>query len=446
MNSIHSPINSSTAKLDSQLVTGLTSNTVYHYLATDGTDNGSDVMFVTAPNPPGVGAPNTPTANGFTATWTAPATMGAAPYTYTIQASSDPTFATGVIAQTGISSGATSFTFTTLSSATQYYYRVEAVNATASSVWSANSTPISTLIAPTPACTTGNGSPGTTGTISSATTAPVIDGNIDPVWSTVPSNNITQKINVADEGSGLQAAPNNTATWKTIWDVNNLYILVQVTDAVLVSQGPLAGATDIATLNAGANPWDVDGIEFYLDGNDNKGGAYDNTNDFQLRFNLGSTTVTGSSGNAPFALLAPRINFKMVVTAGGYLLEAAIPWSGPGGINSGAYPTVAAGNKIGIDFSINDNDGTSWRTAQQGWYDGLSGSVNQYNNTTLFGTATLATCPVPPTVVLPTVTNITATGATLGATVTSSGDSPLTARGTEYTASPITTGSNNAVA
>lgn len=443
VNSIHNPINSSTTVLDSQSVTGLTANTVYHYLASDGTDQGSDVTFVTAPNPPVMGTPNTATTNGFTATWSAPASMGNAPYTYTIEVSTDPTFATGNIVQTGISSSATSYVFTTLSSSTQYYYRVEAVNATANSVWSASSISISTIIVATPTCTTGNGSPGTTGTISSAASAPVIDGNIDAVWSTVPSNDITQKIGVADEGSGLQNPPNNTSTWKTIWDANNLYILVQVQDASLVSQGAFPGATNISTLNGSPNLWDVDGIEFYLDGNNNKGGAYDNTNDFQMRFNLGSPTVTGI-GNAPFSLLASRITFDMVATPGGYLLEAAIPWNGAGGVNSSAYPSVAAGNKIGIDFSINDNDGTTWRTAQQGWYDGLVGSVNQYNNTTLFGTATLATCPIPPTVILPTVTNITATGATLGATVTSSGDSPLTARGTGYTVDPIVTGTSNA--
>ena len=446
INSIHSQINSTTSKLDSAVITGLIANTLYHYLATDGANSGSDVTFITAPNPPTVGTPTSPTANGITANWT-PTVLpqGLAPFTYTVEISSDPTFATGVITQTGISG--TSYTFTTLASATQYYYRVEAVNATASSVWSATSTPLSTLISPTPGCTTGNGSPGTTGTITSASVAPIIDGVIDPVWSTVPANPISETISVADEGSGLQSPPNNVATWKTIWDATNLYILVQVQDATLISQGPLAGATNISTLNGAANPWDVDGIEFYLDGNNNKGGAYDNTNDFQLRFNLGQTTVTtGSTGNAPFALLAPRINYKMVVVPGGYLLEAAIPWSGPGGINSGAYPSIIAGNKIGIDFSINDNDGTAWRTAQQGWYDGGTGGfVDQYNNTTRFGTATLATCPQPPIVILPTVTAITATGATLGATVTSSGDAALTSRGTGITQSPDTSAYSNAI-
>jgi gliding motility-associated-like protein len=452
VNSIHSPINSSTAKLDSQLVSGLTANTIYHYQATDVTDNGSDVVFITAPNPPVMGAPNSPTANGFTATWTAPAAMGAAPYTYTVEVSSDPTFATGVT-QTGISSGATSYTFNTLASGTQYYYRVKAVNATASSAWSTTSAPVSTIIVPTVACTTGNGSPGTTGTISSAASAPTIDGNIDAVWSTVPSNTIAQKINVNDEGSGLQGAPNNTANWKTIWDTNYLYILVQIQDATLVSQGNLTGATNISTLNGGANLWDVDGIEFYLDGNNSKqgtcgGGSYDGQNDFQIRFNLGSPTVTGftsvGSGN-----IASGINFNMSVVGGGYLLEARIPWTGAGGINSSAYPSIAAGNAIGIDFSINDNDGTAWRTAQTGWYDGAStgcaGSTEQYHIPNLFGTATLATCPQPPIVILPTVTNITATGATFGATVTSSGDSPLATRGTGFTASPTTTGTGNAV-
>jgi len=438
VNTIHSPINSTTSALDSQVVTGLTANTVYHYRASDVTDQGSDVVFITAPNSPIVGVANTPTANGFTATWAAPAAMGPAAYTYTVEVSTSPAFATIAATQTGISSGATSYTFTSLSSATQYFYRVRAVNATASSVWSATSISVSTLIVPTTPCTTGNGSPGTTGTISSAASTPVIDGTADAVWSTVPSNAITQKINVVDEGSGLQAVPNNTSTWKTIWDGTNLYIFVEVKDAFLTSHGPFTGANQV--IAAPAVPWAVDGIEFYLDGNNSKGGAYDNTNDFQLRFNLGQNTVTtGSTGNPPFAALASSLSFTMLAVPGGYNLEAAIPWAST---NSGP---IAEGKVIGIDFSINDNDGTPRRTAQQGWYDGLVGSTEQYQDTRLFGTATLATCPQPPTVILPTVTNITANGATLGATVTSSGDSPLAVRGTGYTSHPVANGLSNAV-
>jgi gliding motility-associated-like protein len=460
VNTIHTPINSSSSVLDSQFVTGLTANTIYHYSASDVTDQGSDVVFITAPNSPIVGAPNTPTSNGFTATWAAPAAMGSATFTYTVEVSTSPSFTTIAATQTGIASGTHTYTFNTLSSATQYFYRVRAVNATASSAWSDVSAPVSTLIVPTVACTTGNGSPGTTGTISSAASAPIIDGSVDAVWATVPSNNITQKIGVADEGSGLQGTPNNSATWKTIWDPTYLYILVQVQDANLVSQGAFPGATNISTLNGTPNLWDSDGIEFYLDGGNeipskgtcNSGaaaGSYDNKNDFQLRFNIGSGTITGfptvASGD-----IRTGTTFNMSPIAGGYLLEARIPWGGPGGINSNTpYPTIAVGNKIGIDFSINDNDNTAWRTAQQGWYDGAgttcAGSTEQYHVPLLFGTATLATCPQPPTVILPTVTNITATGATLGATVTSSGDSPLSARGTGFTDAPVTDGLSNAI-
>jgi|GEM_PF-4537190 gliding motility-associated-like protein len=459
VNTLLSPINSSTATLDSQFVTGLIANTVYHYLATDGTDNGSDVTFITAPNPPVVGTPNTPTVSGFTATWSAPAAMGNAPYTYTIQVSTDPTFATGVITQTGIASGTptSSYVFTTLASATQYYYRVEAVNATANSAWSATSTPISTLIFPTPACTSGGGSVTDPGSITKATSAPTIDGNPgDAVWAGAPDNVISQKINIAS-ASPLQAVPNNTATCKAMWDANYLYLLVQVQDATLISQGALAGATNIATLNAGANPWDVDGIELYLDGNNSKGGtcaggSYDGQNDFQIRFNLGSATVTGSTSVASGNIAAnPNFQFSMAVVPGGYVLETKIPWTGVGGLNTGtgAYPSIIAGNKIGIDYSINDNDGTQWRTAQTGWFDGknvgCAGSTEQYHIPYLFGTGTLNTCPQPPVVVSPTVTNITATGATLGATVTSSGDAALTVRGTGISQSPDNSGSTNAL-
>ena len=288
--SIHSPINSTSATLDSAVITGLTANTLYTYIATDGVNSGSNVTFITAPNPPTVGAPSNPTIDGFTTNWTAPAVPGTATYTYTVQVSTDPTFATGVITQSGIPSGTTSFVFTTLASATTYYYRVEAVNATANSTWSATSTGIATDIFPTQPCTTGTGSTTSTGAIAKALTLPTIDGQVDPVWAGVPANDIA---NVSVGNS-----TGNTQTWKAMWSNDSLYFLIQVNDPTLISQD--LGLTGSVTVPGAASStsglyYGSDGVEVTLDPDYSHGGGYDMVNDVQFRFNLGSNSVSGES-------------------------------------------------------------------------------------------------------------------------------------------------------
>ncbi|HTB51403.1 MAG TPA: sugar-binding protein [Ferruginibacter sp.] len=451
--SIHTPITSSSEVVDSALITGLTANTLYSYIATDSANSGTAVSFITAPNPPVVGTPNTATGNGFTATWSAPAAMGAAPYTYTIQVSTDPTFATGDSTYTGISSASTSYVFTTLASATTYYYRVEAVNATASSVWSATSASITTSLSPTPStCTTGTGSTTSTGAITKASILPVIDGQVDPVWAAVPPNNISF-VSVNPPGTG------NTQTWKAMWTTDSLYLLIQVTDPTLISQSSALGGIPVAGAiqsNDNTDYYGSDGVELTLDPDYSHLNHYDLINDAQFRFNLGATSISGqSSGTATqftgtiFNRVAPLIDYKTVVVPGvGYNVEVAIPWGTSGtnpGIDSiaGGYGVIAPNKNIGLEIQVNDATNTSGRAAQYSWFNG---STDPYENPSQFAEATLTTCTAPPIVVLPTATAITATGATLGATVTSSGDALLTARGTAYTASPDNSASGNTLA
>jgi gliding motility-associated-like protein len=458
VNTLLSPINSITATLDSQYVTGLTANTIYHYIATDGTDNGSDVQFITAPNPPVVGPPNTPTTTGFTATWSAPAAMGSAPYTYTIQVSTDPTFASGVTTYTGIASSSTSYTFTTLASATQYYYRVKAVNATASSAWSATSTPISTLVSPTPAgCTTGSGSAGSPGAISKTTVLPVIDGlpDADSIWSSIPPNYLTN----LSVGSGT----NTQTNWKAMWTTDSLYILIRVEDPTLISQNtglPNTATVPGATPGTSSNYYDFDGVEITLDPDYSHSSfppGYDGLNDGQFRFNLGALVPSGQScgcatqfSGTLFNTVAPHVDYKIAVVPGGYNVEVAIPW-GHNAANPGinlitapsTYGTVTAGKNIGFEVQVNDATSVGGRSAQYSWFNTSSAP---YQDPSQFAKAQLLACVQPPIVILPTVTNITADGATLGATVTSAGDvATLISRGTAVTASPDASALANAL-
>ncbi|MFT3683019.1 MAG: sugar-binding protein [Ferruginibacter sp.] len=444
---IHSPITSNSSVQDSAVITGLTPNTLYTYKATDGVNSGSDVVFITAPNPPTIAPVTTITGAGFTANWTAPAAPGTATYTYTVQVSTDPTFTTGVVTQNNIASGTTTATFTGLTSATQYYVRVQAVNATASSVWSSTGS-VTTNVVPSPPCENNTSNDGAT-TFTNA--APQIDGTVDAVWANAPVN----IMNVVTLGNN-----NNTQTWQSLWTADSLYLLVQVTDASLIGQGAgLNGSVAVPGVQQGTsnNYYEADGIEFYLDPDNSGGPNYDRVNDIQLRFNLGSNTISGQSegvanqfvGDA-FLRVQSLINWKMQVVPGGYLLEAAIPW-GKDAANPGVflqkdntYGNPASGQTVGLDIGVNDQDNVSGdRQAQIQWH---GNSPSSYQHPEQFKSVGLQVCPVAPVVTTPTRSSITATSAVLGATVVSSGRdtqlniSPLTSRGTAFsTTLPVVT-------
>jgi gliding motility-associated-like protein len=451
---LNSPFNTNVSTPDSAHLTGLTANTLYHYQATDGANSGNDVIFITAPNPPTVGVGTAATGNGFTANWTAPAVPGTATYTYTVEVSTDSTFASIDVIQSNIPSGTLSYTFTTLASGTTYYYRVRADNATASSVWSANSPPISTSISQTVgSCTTGSGGGASPGSIVQTFTAPVIDGNIDSIWTAIPANNIST-ISVPAPGP----TNGNTRTWKAMWTTDSLYFLVQVTDPTLISQNitlPNSTVVPGATPGTSNNYYDFDGVEIELDPfYSHNAGSYDALNDVQFRFNLGGLVASGQSCGCAtqftgsiFDSVQTHIDYKVVPTGSGYIVEAAIPFgqgAGNPGINRTAVPATYSpavnGENIGVEVQVNDANSITGRNSQYSWFNSSSAP---YQDASQFAKATLTTCVLPPQVINPTVTAITATGATLGATVVSSGDALLTGRGTGYTPSPDNSGTGN---
>lgn len=133
---------------------GLTENTAYNYRAYATNSNGvtaygANMSLVTLSKAPTAATATTPTTNGFTASWTAPAGQGNEALTYTIKIYSNSGLTTQVgAAITGISGTSTSHVITTLAQSTTYYYTVEAVNASGSSAVAAFTTGITTLAAP----------------------------------------------------------------------------------------------------------------------------------------------------------------------------------------------------------------------------------------------------------------------------------------------------------
>ncbi len=118
-------------------ITGLTENTFYYVrsyvINSNGiTVHGSNTNLTTLSKAPTGASAETATTNGFTASWTAPASQGSAAFTYTVKIYSNNTLTTQVgAAITGITG--TSTVISSLSQNTTYYYTVEAVNAGGSS-------------------------------------------------------------------------------------------------------------------------------------------------------------------------------------------------------------------------------------------------------------------------------------------------------------------------
>jgi fibronectin type 3 domain-containing protein len=252
------------------------------------------------------------------------------------------------------SPAATSYSNTGLTNGTTYYYVVAAKSAAGSSGNSAQA----------------SATPLAAGAQIASGTA-TIDGTVDASWSSAGANGITHASGTISSSADL------SATWKGLWDGGSLYILVDVTDDV--------------KNNDSANSYDDDSVEVYLDADKNGGASYD-ANDRQIVYGYNDAALAEGAGRsitgATFAKADP--------SGTSYRVEIKIPWS------IAAY-TPTAGNVIGIDVHINDDDDGTARDGKLMWNDTTDGA---WGNPGLFGTAQLmAGAAGPPA----TPTGLTAT-------------------------------------
>lgn len=167
-------------------------------------------------------------------------------------------------------------------------------------------------------------------------------------WKDVPAVSLDVKSSESMEAS---------ATAKALWDENNLYIWMDVTDPTL----------DKTSKNA----HEQDSVEIFIDELNEKAGSYDE-NDKQYRVNFDNEQSFNGT-----TCTKENIVSKTKTTENGYVLEAAIKWTAL---------QAKEGNLIGIDLQINDGkDGSRIGTAN--WFDA---SGNGWSNPGVFGTAVLA--------------------------------------------------------
>lgn len=178
--------------------------------------------------------------------------------------------------------------------------------------------------------------------------APQIDGIMDEIW---------EKANIIKTGVWVLNNTGATAKVRTMWDENHLYIFAEVTDKVLSK--------------ASANTWEQDSVEIFIDENNHKTTYYE-ADDSQYRVNYDNEQSFDPNPVREGFVTATRM------TDQGYVVEAAIEF---------ITIKAEAGQKIGFDFQVNDDQGAGKRASIVKWNDPTD---NSYKDTSGIGVLVFA--------------------------------------------------------
>lgn len=187
---------------------------------------------------------------------------------------------------------------------------------------------------------------------------PVIDGEVDYVWGSAS----TQYFVPVD-------ANNASGSWKALYDSENLYVIVDVTDDSLV--------------NDSNSSWQDDSVEFYFDGGNSKLNTALSGDDRQYTFGWGTDEIQGTN------IQLEGVEQAQVVTESGWRIEIKFPWVA---LQEAAPQAL---DLIGVDCFYNDDDdgGDTREGAICTFADNADG--NAWNDASRWGTAILAVPPEP---------------------------------------------------
>ena len=174
---------------------------------------------------------------------------------------------------------------------------------------------------------------------------PIVDGDIDEVWSKALDLEISQ-YQLAWQGAVGKA--------KVLWDQGYLYVLVRVTDNNL----------DLAS----TNPWEQDSVEIFVDQNNGKTSSYEE-DDCQYRVNFQNESSFNPSKPHGFESAVSRIDNQ-------YIVEVRIP------LTAGTPE-----NEMMIGFDVQINDAKEGQRQSVATWNDLKGIA--YMDTSVFGNLTL---------------------------------------------------------
>ncbi|MGB2866029.1 MAG: sugar-binding protein, partial [Sedimentisphaerales bacterium] len=151
---------------------------------------------------------------------------------------------------------------------------------------------------------------------------PMLDGEVDKIWDRASTQNMVP----------LEDPNNASGSWKALYDSENLYVIVDVTDDSLQ--------------NDSADSWLDDSVEIYFDGGNTKVNTPLSGDDHQYTFGWTTDEIQGNNIDGA----TEGIEHAQVDTDTGWRIEIKMPWLSI----QGAAPQ--AGDLIGIDCYYNDDD------------------------------------------------------------------------------------------
>jgi len=186
--------------------------------------------------------------------------------------------------------------------------------------------------------------------------APTIDGKAEDVWSAA------QAYDLKNSYYGNPSSDSDlSASFKTLYDGDNLYVLVNVSDEQL--------------RNDSDEQWLDDGVEIFIDA-DNRKGTENDDNDYQYFFSWDAASPT--MGEAHYGKTG-GIDYALAKTETGYRVEIKFPWA-----TLGTKP--APGTNIGLDVQVNDNDDGGERDSKLAWH---APHDDAWQNPSVYGTGQL---------------------------------------------------------
>ncbi len=169
-------------------------------------------------------------------------------------------------------------------------------------------------------------------------TAPAIDGKVDGSWAAAEAYDLKNSYYDAPASKD-----DCSASFKTLYDKDNLYVLVDVTDDDLQ--------------NDSEEFWLDDMVEVFIDADNSKQGDYGD-NDFQYHFGWdASSPAFGESQHENM----DGVEAAFARTNAGYRAEIKLPWA-----TLGTKPV--AGTPIGFDVQVSDDDGGGERNSKIAWH------------------------------------------------------------------------------
>ena len=225
--------------------------------------------------------------------------------------------------------------------------------------------------------------------------APQLDGSLDEdVWRTRMSSSPA-----TIQGNGglwidklLKTTPSNslqsgdpTHEWTAVHDGINLYLAIRIIDEVVVR-------------DSGAQQWQDDSVEIFIDADNSRLSAYDTVNDYQLIFTApqgeNAGTVTAGQNSAPIPVgidfSISSTGFDDGVASGWSAGDANLPSVSTGYIVEVSVPLVEIGIAdqaiIGLDVHINDDDDGGIRDSKWNWAWSRQPDLH-WQDPTLFGAA-----------------------------------------------------------